>query len=532
MLFNSAEYFAFFLATLGAYWALRNRPRPRLWLLLSASYFFYGTFDWRFLGLLFVSTVVDYLAGRALGQEVDPHRRRQILLVSIAVNLGILGFFKYFDFFYGSFAKIAETFGLEAPEAVLRIVLPVGISFYTFQSMSYTIDVYRRHVEPEPDFVVFATYVAFFPQLAAGPIERAKNLIPQLRSLPTRLSAAEAMIAVDLILLGLFRKVVVADNLSPLAADALSRTTVELGETVTRPVHWSTILAGALLFILRVYGDFAGYSALARGFAKLLGVDISRNFLRPVWSRGHGELWRRWHVSLMNWFRDYVYIPLGGNRGGPLRTVRNIAVVFTITGLWHGASWSMVVWGWLLGLFVIVEYLMSRAGIVRPPRDSCFMATGGSYPLRPGSAGAAISSVRVAEAERLSLGVTSGSVKWFVATIFPFALATMIPAVGSLAEAALLWRDLFSFSGGPLRSEILMVLAIALAAVYATDRYELRLERLEDEWRASGGSSETHEPLRRALLPDIVWAVFVAAMVASLVTFPHGAREQFWYFQF
>jgi D-alanyl-lipoteichoic acid acyltransferase DltB (MBOAT superfamily) len=273
----------------------------------------------------------------------DDARRRLLLIVSIAVNLGILGLFKYAGFFVDSFAGLVEGLGLSANRPVLDVVLPVGISFYTFQTLGYTIDVYKRRLEAEPNLLVFAVYVAFFPQLVAGPIERATNLLPQLRGerrLPGGESVREGAL---LILIGLFKKVVIADGLAPVVNEAFANADVASG---------AALLAGVYAFSLQIYGDFAGYSAIARGTAKLLGVDLVVNFQQPYLSTNITDFWRTWHISLSTWLRDYLYIPLGGNRKGAARTYRNLMLTMLLGGLWHGAAWTFVVWGGLHGVYL------------------------------------------------------------------------------------------------------------------------------------------------------------------------------------
>ena len=311
MVFNSVQYFVLLAGVCALYWGLRERLRARILVVLAASYLFYGAWDWRFTSLLALSSVVDYTVALGIVATDDVRRRRRLLLVSLVVNLGVLGFFEYFGFFVESAATLLETVGLRANLPVLRVVLPVGISFYTFQTMAYTIDVYQRRVHAIRDFPVFATYVAFFPQLVAGPIERAGRLLPQLHDLPRQLAPTDVTTGLALIGLGLFKKVVIADALAPVVDEVYAS---------PNAAGWAAALIATYAFALQIYADFSGYSDIARGSARLLGIRLVRNFEQPYLSRNITEFWRTWHISLSQWLRDYLYIPLGGNRRGPRRT--------------------------------------------------------------------------------------------------------------------------------------------------------------------------------------------------------------------
>lgn len=341
MVFTSVEFAIFLPVVLALYWLV-----PKRWqnpLLLVASYVFYGAWDARFLSLLLISTVVDFFVGRRLAGTTNQGRRRQLIGLSLATNLGILGFFKYFDFFSQSFAGLLHTFGMQASPFLLNIVLPVGISFYTFQTLAYSIDVYRGVQEPEQHFITFALYVSFFPQLVAGPIERAKRLLPQLREPRTRIQYAQVRSGVFLILLGLFKKIAIADMLASI---------VERSFAQASTAGWVSLLVGVYAFALQIYGDFSGYTDIARGVARLLGVELMINFSQPYLSRNITNFWRTWHISLSSWLRDYLYIPLGGNRRGVRRTYINLMLTMLLGGLWHGAAWTFVVWGGLHGLYL------------------------------------------------------------------------------------------------------------------------------------------------------------------------------------
>jgi D-alanyl-lipoteichoic acid acyltransferase DltB (MBOAT superfamily) len=345
MLFNSIEFAIFLPIVFSVYWLIgRSRLRAQNFFLLVASYLFYGWWDWRFLTLIAFSSFVDYGVGRLLGVSRDPQGRRLLLACSIVANLGLLGFFKYYDFFAHNMAEGFTLLGRPLTPSSLSIVLPVGISFYTFQSLSYTIDVYWRKLEPTQNAVDFLAFVSFFPQLVAGPIERATHLLPQFRR-QREFDYARAVDGLRQILWGLFKKIVIADNCAVLADTVFGAYQTHTG---------STLMVGTVFFALQIYGDFSGYSDIAIGSARLFGFDLKRNFAVPYFSRDIAEFWRRWHISLSTWFRDYVYLPLGGSRSSTWRTVRNTFVVFVVSGFWHGASWTFVAWGALNACYFLL----------------------------------------------------------------------------------------------------------------------------------------------------------------------------------
>lgn len=351
MLFNSAEYFLFLAACLGVYFALSHRWQ-NVWL-LAASYTFYGAWDWRFLGLILASTLIDFFAGGAIAHAREAGRlprMRLALVISLTANLGFLAFFKYFGFFVESAQAATRALGLEVPATTLNIILPVGISFYTFQTMSYSIDVYRGRMEPTRNFIDFALFVAFFPQLVAGPIERATSLLPQIQR-PRVVTQRDWDEGVFLVLLGLFRKVVIADTAAVL-----------VDEYFADPAAFNSfqLWCGLVLYSLQIYNDFAGYSDMARGSARLLGFSLIRNFRHPYFAINPSDFWRRWHISLSLWLRDYLYIPLGGNRYGWLLTKRNLMLTMLLGGLWHGASWNFVFWGALHGVYLVIHHELQR----------------------------------------------------------------------------------------------------------------------------------------------------------------------------
>lgn len=356
MLFNSWEYLLFLPTVLGLFWVVPRKIRAPL--LLVASCVFYAWWDYRFLSLIIISTVVDFVVARRMRPQTRAVVRKRLLLASVLVNLGILGFFKYWGFFVNSTAGALASLGLGANLPVLQVVLPVGISFYTFQTMSYTIDVYRGRFEPEPDFIRFALFVCFFPQLVAGPIERAEHLLPQIRRLGDGRPSSDWSRGLQLIVRGLFRKIVIADGVSSIVNEVFASPTSYGGVTLA---------VGIVAFSLQIYGDFAGYTDVARGSAKLFGVDLMENFRVPYRAEGFSDFWRRWHISLSTWLQDYLYIPLGGNRGSRLETIRNLMITMLLGGLWHGAGWGFVIWGGLHGVYLVVERVRAWA-VGRRPR--------------------------------------------------------------------------------------------------------------------------------------------------------------------
>ena len=352
--FNRVQYVILLVAVVVVH--RRLGVRGQNWLVLVASYVFYGAWDWRFLSLLAVSTLVDFSVARGIRASDDARRRLLLLRVSLATNLGILGMFKYFGFFAESFEALAGRLGMGVSWPTLAIVLPVGISFYTFQTLSYTIDVYRGKVAATDDLLAFAVYVAFFPQLVAGPIERAGRLLPQFMARRPPAPSDRVWSGVHLIALGLVKKVAIADAVAPLVDAAFSEAGSASG---------FTLALGVVGFGIQIYGDFSGYSDIARGSARLLGVELMRNFEQPYLSTSITEFWRRWHISLSTWLRDYLYIPLGGNRGTAGRTSRNLMVTMLLGGLWHGAAWTFVVWGGLHGLYLLVHRRVGRGPVER-----------------------------------------------------------------------------------------------------------------------------------------------------------------------
>lgn len=338
MIFNSFDFLVFLPATWLLYWALNRNLRAQNLLVVVASYVFYGWWDWRFLILIAFTSTWSYVVGLVELRRWEAKPSRALLTISLIVNLGILGVFKYYDFFVNSFVS---TFGFLFPGTLstttssLHLILPVGISFYTFQALSYTIDVYRRNIRPTRDPFAFFAFISFFPQLVAGPIERATNLLPQfLRK--REFSYPDAVVGCRQMLWGFFKKMVIADNCAVVVNQYLNNGGTDNG---------LVILCSAFLFSLQIYCDFSGYSDIAIGCSKLFGVKLMRNFAFPYFARDIAEFWRRWHISLTTWFRDYLYIPLGGSRCSMAKMVRNTFAIFLVSGLWHGANWTFVAWG-------------------------------------------------------------------------------------------------------------------------------------------------------------------------------------------
>ncbi len=357
MSFNSFVFLLFFAVVYAGYLLLARHHRFQNRLLLAASYFFYGWWDWRFLFLIAGSTAIVFLAGRGLARTERGAVRICIAAGAVAADLGALVFFKYFNFFAESLVRLCAQLGLQPGPITLHVVLPVGISFYTFQTIGYTLDVYRRQVAPAAHVLDFALFVSFFPQLVAGPIERAGHLLAQVVS-PRMITAFQVHAGVWLVLWGYFKKLVIADNMAPLANMAFQGTS-----------HGIDAGIGLAAFALQIYCDFSGYSDIARGCARLMGFELMENFRLPYFARDPAEFWRRWHVSLSTWFRDYVYIPLGGSRCAPWRRDLNIMVTMSASGLWHGASWHFVLWGAYLGL-ALVAFRRMCPGRTLPPEPA------------------------------------------------------------------------------------------------------------------------------------------------------------------
>jgi len=349
MLFNSFGFVLFFLCIYVLYWFITSKKlHTQNLLLLFSGYYFYSCWDWRFVFLLMLSTIIDFSFGLLI---YNARRRRKFLLwLSISNNLIILGFFKYYNFFITNIKSVLLFAGFHINPWLIDIILPVGISFYTFHGMSYVFDIYNQKTKPTKNFVEYAVFVCFFPLLVAGPIERATHLLPQIQT-KRKFSYQQSLEGLRLILWGYFLKVVIADQLSVLVTDIFKNYKIYSG---------STLLLGAVYFSIQIYGDFCGYTNIAIGVAKLLGFELLSNFKYPYFSRNIAEFWRRWHISLSSWFRDYLYIPLGGTRVSPIKAIRNIFIIFIISGFWHGANWTYIVWGGIHAMLFLPLLLTNR----------------------------------------------------------------------------------------------------------------------------------------------------------------------------
>jgi D-alanyl-lipoteichoic acid acyltransferase DltB (MBOAT superfamily) len=473
VVFNSLQYAAFLPAVLLLYWRLHRRGQN--FLLLGASWFFYGLFGWRFLGLMLLSTGTDYTVGRVLPRVGDERRRRLVFAASLAVNLGILGVFKYWDFFITSVANGLHPLGLDPGAALLRVVLPVGISFYTFHGISYTFDVYRGDVEPARSLLDFACFVAYFPQLVAGPIGRAQVQLPQFQEERPRPTWQNVRGALFLILLGLFKKVAVADALATYVNPVFQN---------TAHAGWASLLVGMFGFAIQIYADFSGYTDIAIGSSRLLGIELLKNFEQPYLSRNITEFWQRWHISLSTWLRDYLYIPLGGNRGSEWATYRNLLLTMLIGGLWHGAHWTFVVWGGLHGVLLAAHRLMRRGD-----RD---VARAG----RPW----------VAPRDLLATAATFVT----VAALFVFFRAT------SVAAALQVFGGLLTLRPGPVAGDAVAILLYAMVAMFAIDVVQRRA-------RQDTAMLRWPVPARGLAL---------AALAVPVVIFSGGTPSRFIYFRF
>lgn len=485
MIFNSVTFVAFVAIVLPLHWIV---PAPRRnTVLLVASYVFYGWWDWRFLGLIALSTAVDYGIGRRLGRTAAESQRRRLLTASLVFNLGVLGVFKYFDFFVDSAVDLAGSVGFDTSGPTLGILLPVGISFYTFQTISYTFDVYRRRLPPCDRFLDFATYVAYFPQLVAGPIERAKRLLPRIQDATGRRFPRGDRLdrALSLILSGLFKKVVLADGVAPF-----------VNEIFADPDGFGPIAvaAGVVGFAIQLYGDFSGYTDMARGVSELFGIDLMVNFRQPYLSRNITEFWRRWHISLSDWLRDYVYIPFGGNRGSSWFVARNLMATMLLGGLWHGASWNFVIWGAIHGVALVVHR---------------FVRTGRVPAAAP----------RICELP----AVASTFLVWCVSMVF-FRAASVGAAVDVFA-AIVRPRQ-----GDGAGASVLLVVVLFIATIWLDVAQRRAADRHDDSTAVDLAVTGTTAP--RAARATLVGTLAASAMIAAILVFSGGTPVPFIYFQF
>jgi D-alanyl-lipoteichoic acid acyltransferase DltB (MBOAT superfamily) len=482
MLFNSINFAIFLPIIFLLYWIVAKRGiRLQNSLLLIASYYFYSCWDWRFLFLLAFSTLLDYLTGIKIYEEVNKTRKLLWLWLSIGINLGFLGVFKYYNFFASSFSDALSLLGLRADFGTLEVILPLGISFYTFHGISYVIDLYNNRITPERNFINYSVFVSFFPLLVAGPIERATTLLPQI----IRKREFEYQKAVDglrQILWGLFKKIVIADNCDGYVSNIFNHYANYSG---------GTLILGAFLFTVQIYCDFSGYSDIALGSARLFGIELSRNFAFPYFSRNIAEFWRRWHISLTSWFRDYLYIPLGGSRGGSWIKIRNTFIIFIVSGFWHGPYWICITWG-LLNAFYILPSILLKTN-----RDYLeIVAKGKNLPSLK---------------EFLSMFLT------FWLTVFAWIFFRSKDVQQAIHFIARIFTSTFFDEHEIHQDELLIPLLILILIFFTTEwigrEQQYALARLGFKWKW---------PLRYALYYSIVLAIYLFG----------GKQQQFIYFQF
>ncbi len=478
MLFNSIDFGIFLPLVFILYWFVTNRSLLlQNSLIVLSSFVFYGWWDWRFLSLLVISALTDYIVGILLGKTEKQGQRKMLLGLSILVNIGLLLTFKYFNFFVQSFVSGFSLLGYTFPPYTLHLVLPVGISFYTFQTLSYAIDVYRKRTEPTNNLIAFFAFVSFFPQLVAGPIERAAHLLPQFTQ-PRIFNRTHAVSGLRQILWGLFKKIVIADTCAGYVNHLFNHSDQYTG---------STLALGAFLFAIQIYGDFSGYSDIAIGTGRLFGINLMRNFAFPYFSRDIAEFWRRWHISLTTWFRDYIYIPLGGSKGNNFTTIRNTFIVFLLSGLWHGANLTFIVWGVFHALCFLPLLLF---GANRKNLNT--VASGKVFPS-------------VKEVLQILFTFTLTTLGW----IF-FRAESLTSALAYIGN--LFTPDLFSVPV-LLPLKLLFFIGLLLVIEWAGREKEFALEGLFTSW---------YRPLR--------WAVYLILSLTILIHF--GKDQQFIYFQF
>lgn len=487
MLFNSLDFAVFIPIVFLLYWFVTQKNlRLQNTLIVVSSYVFYGWWDWRFLSLIFFSTLVDFSLGKLLKVEESLFKRKVLLGTSIIINLGFLGFFKYYNFFLTNFIDAFSLFGMQINANSLNIILPVGISFYTFQTLSYTIDVYKKKLKPTEDFLAFSAFVCFFPQLVAGPIERATNLLPQFYK-KRIFKYDKAVDGLRQIVWGLFKKVVIADNCAEIANQVFNN---------SADLNGSSLVFGAFFFTFQIYGDFSGYSDMAIGISRLFGFNLKQNFATPYFSRDIAEFWRRWHISLSTWFRDYLYIPIGGSRGGVLVKVRNTFVIFIVSGFWHGANWTFIVWGFLNALYFLPLLLTNTN------RNST--GTIAEHSLLP--------SIKEFGAMLSTFSLTVFAWIFFRAENIQHAFSF----VGGIFSDSLLMKLDF-INGGKQKLEVLIVslLVVLLIVVeWFTRRYSHPLECIT-----------SHKPNR-----FIRYSIYL--LIVLMIVFFHGSHEKFIYFNF
>jgi D-alanyl-lipoteichoic acid acyltransferase DltB (MBOAT superfamily) len=482
MLFNSLDFAVFLPIVFILYWFVVNRDlKLQNALVVLASYVFYGWWDWRFLLLIFFSTGVDYLVGLQLNKERKKKNRKILLWISVIVNLGFLGFFKYYNFFLDNFITAFSFFGMKINANTLNIILPVGISFYTFQTLSYTIDIYKKKLKPTKDFIAFSAFVSFFPQLVAGPIERASNLLPQFLK-KRKFDYSKAVDGTRQILWGLFKKIVIADNCGQFANEIFAN---------SADLNGSTLAIGVLFFTFQIYGDFSGYSDIAIGTARLFGFNLTQNFAYPFFSRTVPEFWRRWHISLTTWFRDYLFIPL--LRWLPINNltkVINVFILFVVIGFWHGARWNFILWGLLLAICFLPSL------IIKNKKQTQVVAEGKFFPT-------------LYELYKVLL------------TFSKFAIGSIFFRAESVEQILDFFIKIFSFSllqkpelsNYTLASEVITLIAVFILIEWQGREHQYAIEKLGLKWNKS-------------------FRYISYYLMVCLILWYAGQEQEFIYFQF
>ncbi|MFA6403646.1 MAG: MBOAT family O-acyltransferase [Salinivirgaceae bacterium] len=482
MLFNSLSFAIFLPIVFMLYWFVaKENLRLQNALLLVSSYFFYACWDWRFMFLLIFSTLLDYFTGIKIHEAADRNKKLFWLWLSIGVNLGFLGFFKYYNFFAESFADGLSLIGFEANLGSLQVILPVGISFYTFHGLSYVIDLYKNRIKPERNYIDYSVFVSFFPLLVAGPIERATHLLPQILK-KREFDYAKAVDGLRQILWGLFKKIVIADNCAEYANTIFNH---------SADLSGSTHVLGALFFTFQIYCDFSGYSDIALGTARLFGIDLLRNFAFPYFSRDIAEFWRRWHISLSSWFKDYLYIPLGGSKGGMWMKIRNTFIIFLVSGFWHGANWTFIVWGFLNALYIMPSIVFNTH------RNNLDIVARGKY----------LPTLQEFSAIMLTFGLT------VFAWIF-FRAANVTHAFSYISE--IFSRSLFTvpvFPGSGKAIPIALLTVIFIIIEWLGREQQYAIAHLSIKWK---------KPFRFSFYYAIIILIFLFG----------GKEQQFIYFQF
>lgn len=482
MLFNSLSFAIFLPIVFILYWFVtKGNLKLQNILLLISSYFFYACWDWRFMFLLIFSTLLDYFTGIKIHEIGEKRKKIFWLWLSICINLGFLGVFKYYNFFADSFADGLALFGFKANLGSLQVILPVGISFYTFHGLSYVLDLYKNKIKPERNFINYSVFVSFFPLLVAGPIERATHLLPQIIK-NREFNYSKAVDGLRQILWGLFKKIVIADNCAEFANTIFNNSSDYSG---------STLLLGALFFTFQIYCDFSGYSDIALGTARLFGIDLLRNFAFPYFSRDIAEFWRRWHISLSSWFKDYLYIPLGGSKGGMLMKIRNTFIIFLVSGVWHGANWTFIAWGLLNALYIMPSIVFNTN------RNNLDIVAKGKY----------LPTLK----DIFSIGITFGLTVF--AWIF-FRAENVTHALRYIAE--IFSSSLFTiplFPGISKAVSIVFLTCIFLIVEWIGREQQYAIANLGIKW---------YKPVRWAMYYSIILTIYFFA----------GSEQQFIYFQF